>query len=200
MATRAVLFDSSTALLATPPVTLRAVLAVWVPPVSGADALPTMEAALEVAEPTMPLASGSDTLPADTGAASAGAAVPNVRRPAVAARVASFFLISCLLLFLAWLAAKFRFTAVLLALRLAGPDLRFSVHALQLAELDQRFPGLDLRLAGLDLTSTLLGSREAPDEPPHVVRLSMNLPSYAGGFFVARILGPNLVLKARLPL
>ena len=65
-----------------------------------------------------------------------------------------------------WLAATKRWlTAVLLALRLAGPDLRFLVPALQLAELDQRFPELDLRLAGLDLTSTLLLGKEALDEP-----------------------------------
>jgi hypothetical protein len=98
---------------------------------------------------------------------------------------------------------------VLLALRLAGPDPRFLVPALRLAELDQRFPGpalrlvvlalrpaeLDRRFPGLGLTSTLLGGREAPDEPPHVVGLSMNLPSYDVGFFVALILGPILVLQ-----
>ena len=38
--------------------------------------------------------------------------------------------------------------------------------ALRLAGLDLRFPELDLRLAGLDLTSTLLLlGREAPNEP-----------------------------------
>ena len=70
-----------------------------------------------------------------------------------------------------WLAAKLRLTtAVLLALQLAGPDLRFPVPALRLAGLalqpaepDLHFPELDLhlaelalRLVGLDLTSTLL--------------------------------------------
>ena len=44
--------------------------------------------------------------------------------------------------FRAWPAAKLRLTAVLFALRLA--------------ELDLRFPVLDLHLAGLSLTSTLL--------------------------------------------
>ena len=75
--------------------------------------------------------------------------------------------------FRAWLAAKLRLTAGLLALRPAGLDLHFPVPVLRLAELalqpaglDLRFPVLDLRLAGLSLTSTLLLGREAPDEPP----------------------------------
>ena len=81
--------------------------------------------------------------------------------------------------FRAWLAAKLQFTAVLLARRLAGLalrpaglDLRFPVPVLRLAELalqpaglDLRFPELDPRLAGLDLTCTLLLGREAPDKP-----------------------------------
>ena len=61
----------------------------------------------------------------------------------------------------AWLAAKLRLTAAAAAAAV--------LLALRLAELDQRFPGLGL-------TSTLLGGREAPDEPPDVVGLSMNLP------------------------
>ena len=95
--------------------------------------------------------------------------------------------------FRAWLAAKFPLTtAVLLALRPAGLDLRFPVPVLRLAELalqpaglDLRFPvldlhpaGLDLRLAGLSLTSTLLLGREAPDEPHHIVGLSITPTSY----------------------
>jgi hypothetical protein len=43
-----------------------------------------MEAALADAEPTAPLTSGSETLPADTGAAAAGLAKPRVRTPPAA--------------------------------------------------------------------------------------------------------------------
>ncbi len=51
-----------------------------------------MEAALAEAEPTAPLASGSDTLPAEIGAAKAGAAVASVNTLAETKRVAIFFL------------------------------------------------------------------------------------------------------------
>lgn len=92
IAVRAVLLDSCTATVATEPVSLIARFAVWVTPVSGAEKLPTMEAALAEAESTAPLASGSDTLPAEIGVAKAGAAVASVNTPADTKRVAIFFL------------------------------------------------------------------------------------------------------------
>lgn len=91
IAVRAVLLDSCTATVATEPASLIARFAVWVAPVSGAEKLPTMEAAFAKAEPTAPLALGSDTLPAEIGAAKAGA-VASVNTPADTKRVAIFFL------------------------------------------------------------------------------------------------------------
>lgn len=82
--------DSCTATVATEPVSWMARFAVWVTPVSGAEKLPTMEAALAEAEPTAPLASGKDTLSAEIGAAKAGAAVANVNTLAETKRVAIF--------------------------------------------------------------------------------------------------------------